>query len=49
MLDGRATAAWRQSSEVREAVSSRIVITRLKRVSQGQRKSGAPGKIKIRL
>lgn len=39
LLNGRATAAWRQGAEVWEVVSSRIVKARMKWVGCGQRKS----------
>ena len=39
LLDERATAAWRQGGEAWEAVSSRIVVARLKWVSKRQRRS----------
>ena len=38
LLNGRATAAWRQGAEVWEVVSSRIVKARMKWVGCGQRK-----------
>ena len=40
LLDERATAAWRQAGEVWQAVSSRIVVARLKWVGRGQRRVG---------
>ena len=40
LLDKWATAAWRQGGEVWKAVSSRIVMARLKLIVNGQRRSG---------
>ena len=40
LLDGKAAAAWRQGGEVWKAVSSRIVMARLKWIGKGQRRSG---------
>ena len=40
LLDGRATAVWRDAGEVWRAVSSRIVTARLKLASTGQRLVG---------
>ena len=40
LLDENAAAAWRQCGEVRKAVSSRIVMARLKWIGKGQRRSG---------
>ena len=39
-LDETATAAWREAGEVREAVSSRVIIARLKLSRAGQRRPG---------
>ena len=40
LLDEKATAAWRQGGEVWEAVSSRVVMARLKWIGRGQRRCG---------
>ena len=40
VLDPRAAAAWRESGEVWEAVSSRLVTARFKAVRAGQRRPG---------
>ena len=37
LLDGRATSAWKQGGEVWEAVSSRVIMVRLKLLSKGMK------------
>ena len=37
LLDGRATSAWKQGGEVWEAVSSRVIMVRLKLLSKGHK------------
>ena len=39
-LDERAAAAWKEAGEVWKAVSSRIIMARLKLISVGQRRAG---------
>ena len=40
LVDKKATAAWRRGGEVWEAVSSRMVMARLKWIGRGQRRRG---------
>ena len=40
LLDARASEAWRQGGKTWKAVSSRVVMARLKWISKGQRRRG---------
>ena len=41
LLDERATVAWRQGGEVWEAISSRVIMARLKWIGREQRRCGS--------